>query len=49
MMGGEIAVESDLGHGSRFTIRIPATLSQPRATTAPEPQAPLYPTSASAS
>ena len=49
MMGGEIAVESDLGHGSRFTIRIPAVLNQLRAAAAPEPQAPLYPASANAS
>ncbi len=45
MMGGEISVESDLGRGSRFTIRIPAALGQPRTAAAPEPPAVLYPAS----
>ncbi|HEX7969022.1 MAG TPA: ATP-binding protein [Stellaceae bacterium] len=48
MMGGEITVESDLGRGSCFTIRIPATLpALPRAVGADDASPhPLYPAAA---
>src|SRR6185437_12269778 len=49
MMGGEITVESQPGHGSCFTIRIPALLpTSPRAAagSADIARQPLYPATA---
>jgi len=39
MMGGDIAVESELRKGTTFTIRLPAELADPKAGQAPEVQA----------
>src|SRR5205807_3016309 len=35
MMGGDIAVASEAGKGSQFTIRLPATVAKPKAEGAP--------------
>ncbi len=35
-MGGEITVESELGRGSSFTIRIPAELQAPPRSAGPD-------------
>lgn len=34
-MGGEITVESPLGQGSRFIVRLPAEVIEPKQLTAP--------------
>jgi signal transduction histidine kinase len=49
MMGGEITVESDLGRGSSFTIRVPAVISPPpRLASVDGAAAPLFSTAAAA-
>jgi len=39
MMGGDVSVASDLGHGSTFTIRLPRTFEPPQKAETPEPAA----------
>ena len=39
MMGGDVSVASELGHGSTFTIRLPRTFEPPQKAETPEPAA----------
>jgi PAS domain S-box-containing protein len=39
MMGGDVTVASEVGHGSTFTVRLPAHIAEARREPAPEPAA----------
>ncbi|HTT66121.1 MAG TPA: ATP-binding protein [Bryobacteraceae bacterium] len=43
MMGGDLTVESELGRGSRFSIRVPAAQREPATATGDEKEPVVYP------